>query len=440
MPVTLSATEEQRVTHSARGHLIHNTQVFSPDGKHIVFDSRNDETQLAGSTSIGMVNLLTGKETTLYQVSAANSYGPGVGAATFSPVSDEVIFIHGLEPVSKSRPYGATRRTAGLVSIGKPGKMSRLDARDVSPPFTPGALRGGTHAHHWSGDGTMVSFTYNDALVPPPGPAPADLRTVGVIVRDQPVHVVNAMPGEEFSGLGFSVLIVPVTADPEPGSDEISRAYEEGWVGNRGYLKSDGTRQSKAVAFIGNLLKANGEPHSEVFIADLPRDLTRVAEGNATHLPSPPAGVKIRRLTHTGGTPQPGLQGPRHWVRSSPDGSTIAFLDEDENGIAQIFGVSPNGGPSRQISRLKQSVDCPFSWSPDGKWIACSSGGRVRLIDPATGRSRELTKQFPQGQEPKHGTTFSPDGSLIAFNRLLPHPDGSDFLQVCVVAVPTDQD
>ena len=441
MPATLCAIGERVVTHSAQGHLIHNTQVFSPDGRHIAFDSRNVETGLVTSAAIGMVNLLTGSETTLYQVAAPNPYGPGVGAATFSPTRDEVIFIHGLDPATESKPYSPSRRTAAIVSIGNPGHMTRLDARDVSSPFTPGALRGGTHAHQWSGDGKWISFTYNDAVIPPTGPAPADLRTVGVIVRDLPVKVTDPMPTEEFSGLGYSVVVIPVTANPKPGSDEISRAYEEGWVGSSGYQKPYGTRQAKAIAFIGNLMTRDGRSHSEVFIADLPEDLTRAnptgsLEGSPTTLPSPPAGVKIRRLTHTDSTPQPGLQGPRHWVRASPDGSTIAFLDEDENGVVQVFGISPNGGAPRQLSRFKQSVDCPFSWSPDGKRMACSVGKRIELLDPATGRSMTLTAEFPEGQEPRHGTSFSPDGSLIAFNRLLPHPAGGDFLQICVVEVP----
>jgi hypothetical protein len=432
------AVAERVVTHSRKGHLMHHSQVFSRDGHHIVFDYRTDETRLAASTGIGMVNIRTGEESEIYRVTAANPGGPGVGAATFRPVADEVIFIHGLDNASEAVPYAAHRRSAARVALADPGKMVRLDARDVTPPFTPGALRGGTHAHHWSGDGTMVSFTYNDAILPPPGPAPADLRTIGVTVLAKPVTVDAPLPGEEFSGAGFSVLVVRVTARPAPGSDEISRAYEEGWVGINGYLKADGSRQAKAIAFIGNLVSPAGELHAEVFIADLPADLSkarpgRPLEGSATELPSPPAGVVVRRLTRTGATPQPGLQGPRHWVRPSPDGGTIAFLDEDEDHLVQIFGISPNGGAIRQLSRFTQSVDAPFSWSPCGKSIACSAGERVHHLDVATGKSTELTRKFPAGQHPRHGTVFSPDGSAIAFNRLLPHPEGGEFLQVCLV-------
>jgi len=37
-------------------------------------------------------------------------------------------------------------------------KATRLDARDVTVPFRPGALRGGTHAHQFSGDGRLDRF------------------------------------------------------------------------------------------------------------------------------------------------------------------------------------------------------------------------------------------------------------------------------------------
>ena len=443
LTLTPSQAAERTITHSRQGHLIHNSQVFSRDGRHLVFDHRNDETQLIASTGVGMVDLQTGEETNLYLVAEPNPGGPGVGAATFSPVSDAVIFIHGLDNASEARPYAGHRRSAAWVSLAAPGKMSRLDARDVTPPFTPGALRGGTHAHHWSGDGTLVSFTYNDAVIPAPGPAPADLRSIGVTVLGKAVEVDASEPGEEFSGRGFSILITPVTAHPTPGSDEISRAYEEGWVGTNGYLKSDGSRQAKAIAFIGNLVPAAGGLQSEIFIADLPENLTQARpgsplEGTATELPFPPAGVVIRRLTRTGATPQPGLQGPRHWIRSSPDGGTIAFVDEDEQRVAQIFGISPNGGPIRQISKFKQSVDTPFTWSPCGNWIACSAGAQVHRLHVASGNAVALTQKFPAGQHPRHGTVFSPDGTAIAFNRLLPHPDGGEFLQICWVGVPQD--
>jgi dipeptidyl aminopeptidase/acylaminoacyl peptidase len=433
----VAGAAERVLTTRAAGHLIHNSQVFSRDGRHIVFDSRNDETQLAGSARIGMVEIASGKETVIYETSRSSPHGPGVGAATFSPTADEVVFIHGLDHAGPEQPYAAHRRSAALVSLATPGKMARLDARDATAPFTPGALRGGTHAHHWSGDGRMLSFTYNDAVVPAPGPAPADLRTIGVIDRRTPVTVAAPRSGEEFSGLGFTVLLVPVKATPAPG--ELSRACEEGWVGTKGYLRADGSRQKRALAFIGSTVAADGKPIAEVFIADLPDDLTRPGaaplEGTSTEMPAPPAGVVIRRLTYTESTPRPGLQGPRHWLRASPDGTVIAFLDEDADGIVQIFGVSPNGGEPRPLSRLPQSVDTPFTWSPCGRFLATSAGGRIVRILAATGAVESLTPPSAAGRQPRHGVVFSPDGKHLAYNRLLPHSNGGNFLQICLLSL-----
>ena len=434
----VTGAAERVLTTRAAGHLIHNSQVFSRDGRHIVFDSRNDETQLAGSAGIGMVEIASGKETVIYETSRSSPDGPGVGAATFSPTADDVVFIHGLDSAGPDQPYAAHRRSAALVSLATPGKMARLDARDIAAPFTPGALRGGTHAHHWSGDGEMLSFTYNDAVVPASGPAPADLRTIGVIDRRTPVTVAAPRAGDEFSGLGFTVLVVPVKAAPAPG--ELSRACEEGWVGTKGYLRPDGNRQQRALAFIGSTVAVDGKPIAEVFIADLPDDLTRPGasplEGTSTEMPAPPAGVVIRRLTHTENTPRPGLQGPRHWLRASPDGSVIAFLDEDADGIVQVFGVSPNGGDPRPLSRLRQSVDTPFTWSPCGRFLATSAGGRIVRITAATGTAEFLTPPSAAGRQPRHGVVFSPDGKQLAYNRMLPHLDGGTFLQICLLSLP----
>lgn len=439
----LNAEAVERVlTHAASGHLIHNSQVFSKDGRHIVFDSRNNETQLAASGRIGMVDVETGEETVLYETPLKSEFGPGVGAATFSPSGDEVVFIHGLDSASARNPYGPLRRSAALVEIANPGVMSRLDARDVTEPFTPGALRGGTHAFHWSPDGSCVSFTYNDAVVSSPGAAPNDLRTVGVMLRKHKVRVENPMPGEEFSGLGFSVVVVPVKINPQPG--ELSRACEEGWVGEDGYLRADGKRQKRAVAFIGTTVGDDGKPVTEIYLADLPENLTEAGdhslEGNGKELPCPPRGVVVRRLTRTEHSSRPGLQGPRHWVRSSPNGRIIAFLDADEKGIIQLYGVSPQGGEPKVLSKLGQSIETPFTWSPDGRFIAASAGGRVVIVDITTGEGRFLTPVSDPGCAPCYGVVFSPDGKQIAFNRLLPHPDGGRFLQICLVPSDSSQD
>jgi hypothetical protein len=417
MAATLCPAQERALTTAPHGHQIHHRQVFSPDGRFIYYDARNDETQLARSTFIGRVEVATGREEILYRVPTPTAGGPGVGAVTCDPASGRLAFIHGLDHPSAAQAYAPHRRSG--VSLTPDGRLIHLDARDVTPPFTGGALSGGTHAFHWSPDGARISFTYNDALIPI-RPAPDDLRTVGIMIPGRPVTVETSDPGVEFSGEAFATLVVPVTATPAPGSDEISRACDEGWLG------------TTHLAFQGTVRAADGRMVTELFLATLPPApgaTLRLADGP----PVPPPGMVIRRLTHTEERKFPGIQGPRHWVRPAPDRSLIAFLAKDDQGIAQIFAVGPDGGPLRQLSRLTEAVETPFDWSPDSKFLACSAGGRIRVIEVATGNHRTLTADSLPGQEPRYSVTFSPDGRLIAFNRLLPHPNGGTFLQIQAV-------
>lgn len=142
--------------------------------------------------------------------------------------------------------------------IAHHGQVSNLDAMDITSPFTPGALRGGSHVHVFSPNGQLVSFTYNDHVLHVRD-AKLDLRNVGVAAPYGPVNPPGNHP-REYPGTCWSVLVSRTTPNPQPGSDEINRAYEEGWVGN------------DRLAFIGDTLSATGEKVPELFIVNLPED------------------------------------------------------------------------------------------------------------------------------------------------------------------------
>jgi hypothetical protein len=128
-----------------------------------------------------------------------------------------------------------------------------MDARDVTPPFTPGALRGGTHRHEPDATGKWVGYTYNDQIMHALG---KDLRTIGVTQLGNPVKTDRDPKGENHDGEGWSVLVVRVTPDPKPGSDEINQAASDSWVGTHGYQRADGKRQL-ARAFLGRVKDKN---------------------------------------------------------------------------------------------------------------------------------------------------------------------------------------
>ena len=418
----------KQVTSRDHGHILTNVGVWSSDSKWLIYDLRVRDDVFSG-TRIERVNVGSGVVEVLYE----SKNGACCGVVTCSPVEDKVVFIHGPENPTPDWEYAACHRFGMVVDMKNPGRGVIADARDLTAPLTPGALRGGSHVHVFSGDGRWISFTYEDALLAANSKEEngchVNLRNVGVCVPAGPVKVKNDHP-RNHDGAYFTVLVSKTTANPEPGSDEISRAFSDAWVGVDGYIKQDGTRQRKAIAFQGHVRTEKGETISEVYIVDLPDDLTQAApglplEGTMTTRPNPPAGVVQRRLTFTADRRYPGLQGPRHWLRSSPDGSQIAFLMKDDSGVVQFWTVSPDGGEPRQVTRNQWDVQSAFSWSPDGKSVAYVMDNSIFVTDVATGESCRLTERSEDAAAPtSHACVFSPDGAKIAYMR--PDPEAQD--------------
>lgn len=419
---------ETQLTHGDHGHTLNNTQVFSPDDQWVVYDTRNHDTHLGQTCCIRMVHVETGEDRLLYQTNNQTEFGPGVGAATFSPVEPRVLFLHGLRNANAQRPYAMTRRTGVAVNVDQPQKPHFLDGRCLTPPFLPGALRGGTHAHQWSGDGERISFTYNDAIMEQLAtshPEVADLRTVGVMVPKQAVKVHSSNNIDEFDGEAFSVVVTQVTQTPKPGSNEIDRAFDETWIGKNGYQKPDGSRQKHAIAFQGNVRNEANQTITEVFVADLPDDLTtslpnQPLAGTATTRPNPPAGVSQRRITYS----ERGVEGPRHWLRSTPDGSIIGFLAKDTAGRTQLFGVSPNGGAIQQLTHQEFSVQTPFNFSPDGNFVAYGADNSIFITDLRNGQPQRLTPRVADENAPINGVIWSNKGDRLVYNRYVNTPSG----------------
>lgn len=58
---------------------------------------------------------------------------------------------------------------------------------------------------------------------------------------------------------------------------------------------------------------------------------------------------------------------------------------KDDEGVAQLWTVSPNGGAPRQITRGREAVASAFTWSPDGRRVAHVMGGSVCVTSVADG-------------------------------------------------------
>lgn len=419
---------EKQLTNDARGHQLTNINVWTPDSQWLVYDVRPHGGSFTGST-IERVNVETGEVQVIYQATQAAHVGV-VTVSAQSPV--RYAFIHGPENPDAQWQYDFHHRRGVIVTEPEAVAVT-LDALDITAPFTPGALRGGTHVHVFSPDASRLSFTYNDHVLHELDTC-LDQRNVGVALASQGVISPKHHP-REYDGSHFSVLVSQTTPQPTPGSDDITRAYEEGWIGTEGYLKPDGSRQRWALAFIGDTLSASGEKLPEVFVVDLPeadegyqRAGASPLQGTATTLPSPPEGVRQRRLTFTAEQAFPGVAlQPRHWLRASPDGSAIAFLMKDEHGVVQLWTISPNGGEPRQISRTQTGIQSAFSWHPAGHSIALVCDNSVMTLNVESGEMRRLTERSenaPCGD----AVVFSPDGKKVAFMRQL-----GEFAQLFVV-------
>jgi Tol biopolymer transport system component len=153
-------------------------------------------------------------------------------------------------------------------------------------------------------------------------------------------------------------------------------------------------------------------------------------------------GVAQRRLTHTEGRLYPGIQGVRHWLRSSPSGDQIALLMKDDEGVSQIWTVSPATSELKQLTRNQSDISSTFTWSPNGLWIAHGMAGRVCLTSSSTGKTYPVTSRRDSGQSPvpsagemrPESCVISPDGSSIAFVRSRSEREGRGTVnQICVV-------
>lgn len=424
--------ETQLTFDTNRNHQLDNNLNWSPDGQWIAYDTRAFAGGIGNTLTLEKVNIDTKQIVTVYTApnpNPTNGYGPGTAAVSFFPAGDTVIAIRGIDGVA----YSGTARFGAMVSPtdGSVGSSDYVisDARDVTSSYTPGALRGGTHRHEPSGDGQWIGFTYNDQIMAGLG---KNLRTIGVTKLGTPVDVDDAVGNQD--GVGFSVLIAKVKPQAEitPGSDDIFQASEDSWVGANGYQKLDGTWQ-RARAYIGKTVTSTGAVRNEVYISDVPEDITVAGpagplEGTDTTFPMPPAGTVQRRLTWSnsdcGGI-----------IRCSLDGSRIAFTRDN-----QIQLISPLGGDPIQATSLASGTNKPW-WDPSGDYIYSVSDNsiwRTNVMegDAQFGESLRLTDPTLYPGRSPDALCVSPDGRWIAFNRSLDRGDGVFVNQVFITPTP----
>jgi hypothetical protein len=248
------------------------------------------------------------------------------------------------------------------------------------------------------------------------------------------------------SGSHFCAIVTRTCDEPRHGSDEISKAYEESWIGNNGYTKPDGSRQKRALAFLGDVRCSLGQLFTELFVVDLPDDLISLCHlywpanrGRIHHRLEPPPEIQARRLTYTADTSLPGIQGPRFWPRSSPDGKWIYVLKKDSQGIVQFWRADINEGGLQKLTSNPVSITSCFTVSGDGKWLAHIMDRSVCVTNCNTGKTIRLTESFTERFAPRgEACVWNPAGDRIAF--VAPSTHGDDlFNQVFIIDIDREQ-
>lgn len=419
--------EENQVTFSAKNHNLDNNDNFSADGRFLVYDTRETVGPgIENCQSIEMVALATGEETVLYspETIVGVEAAPGVGAASFSPVDDEVVFIHGppVEEVDERGYYGKPNRTGAAVRLEEPGAVTWVDRRDVATdrPTVAGAHRGGTHRHEYSLDGARIGFTYDDFLLQDYG------RTIGYM---------ESHPDTPEGATHYVAMLVPVAPEGAATPGDIVYAAGDSWVGRAGTMR----------AFVGKVMEDDGTYQESLFIIDVPKDvdITTADAGTATRFPSPPEGVSIRRIT------QGFAQGI---VRGTRDGDRIAYYGRDTSGRLQVFVVDSDGSDGHehrlkrpiQVTSLALGAGPGLRWHPSGKSVAFTSDGGIVVacveVGPYLGKAVVLTAH---GDAERINLVWSPDGKTLAYNKAVPTLDadgnrvtnyaGEDFLQIFTI-------
>lgn len=400
--------EERQITFSPKNHCLDNNDNFSPDGRFLCYDTRGSmEPAIGNCRTIEKVEIATGKETVLYQTTAFEQGGkpyPGVGAASYSPVKDKVIFIHGpvKEEVAARGAYAKNNRTGAEVAGDGSGKITWVDKRDIetSRDTIPGAHRGGTHRHEYSRDGKRIGFTYDDFLLPQ---------------YDRTIAYMEKNPKAPEGATHYFAILVPVVPRNQAKPGDIIKAAGDSWVDPKGALR----------AFIGTVHEEDGSFQDSLFTVEIPEtlDITTADAGSATRFPSPPKGLKIRRLIHAWAN---GV------VRGSPTGDRIAYYGKASDGSIQIFVIPADGSdtdpdPEKHpipITSLATNGNTDISglrWHPSGEYIlSCNNGGIFAVTVKPGKEFGKLAFITQQASETKRiDPVISPDGQILAYTRMV---------------------
>lgn len=149
----------------------------------------------------------------------------------------------------------------------------------------------------------------------------------------------------------------------------------------------------------------------------------------------------------TGGTPS-SIPNPLARPSSPPrDNATEVFRSEDVRlavvRMYEVWELGPDGAPMRKlVSRAAGNATSP-AWSPDGRrlayassyWTATRNTSSIRVLDLETMQTRVVA----ESSDTSYGSpSFSPDGTLLAFDRSTDETNVPPKLDFAVLVVDLD--
>ncbi len=116
----------------------------------------------------------------------------------------------------------------------------------------------------------------------------------------------------------------------------------------------------------------------------------------------------------------------------SPDGTAVIYVSGADGDNPQLNEIPAAGGAPKRL--LAHETYGPFAWSPDGRYVAQTSGrfngkATLNLIDRATGTSRQVATGY------FFGASFSPQSDRLVYG--VAQSDRSIFAATNLFVAPT---
>jgi Tol biopolymer transport system component len=215
--------------------------------------------------------------------------------------------------------------------------------------------------------------------------------------------VINRIRSEQKANAGTIVFI----------SSRHSKATDKVQKTEVYTMRADGSKQAKLTDDAASYRNPSWSPDGKSIV------LTRGQEIYSTN----PEGLDRLKIAELGSFPQ--------W---SPDGKKILYVRVVMKKDYFLTVVNADGGNKKEIATGYISQ---MTWSPDGKWIAYTSGrstpdqkASIRLVKPDGTGDAVFPPDFT---DDAHSSSFSPDGKKLVFSSFT----GKDTGEVYVADVET---